>query len=88
MNKIEEAQTILKNLGMPPSQTNEISALTLLSLCGLGKKSSWKKATRMSMTISKGIMIFIAEKYNREYAPNTRETFRRLIFACPTPLNS
>ena len=32
MNKIEEAQIILKDLGLPKSQQNEISALTLLHL--------------------------------------------------------
>jgi type II restriction enzyme len=79
MDKIKEAQIILKKLGMPPAQTNEISALTLLALCGLGKKSNWENAVRKSMTISKNIMTFIAEKYNKEYAPNTRETFRRQV---------
>jgi hypothetical protein len=30
MGKIQEAQRILQELGLPPAQQNEISALTLL----------------------------------------------------------
>ena len=35
MSKISDAQDILSVLGLPPAQQNEISALTLLALCGL-----------------------------------------------------
>jgi hypothetical protein len=31
------------------------------------------------MTVTKGIMAFIAQEYGRTYAPNTRETFRRQV---------
>jgi hypothetical protein len=44
MAKIEEAQDILKALGLPAQQQNEMSALTLLALCGLRPDDSWKKA--------------------------------------------
>ena len=37
MNKIEEAQAILKSLGLPAAQQNEMSALTLLALCNARK---------------------------------------------------
>ena len=33
MSKITEAQAILKALGLPAAQQNEMSALTLLALC-------------------------------------------------------
>lgn len=79
MNKIEEAQEILRMLGLPKPQQNEISALTLLALCGIGPKDSWKNASRKSLTITKGIMAFIERVYERTYAPNTRETFRRQV---------
>ena len=39
MNKIEEAKQILKELGLPLAQQNEISALTLLALCGINLKT-------------------------------------------------
>ena len=34
MSKISDAQDILSVLGLPPAQQNEISALTLLAICG------------------------------------------------------
>jgi hypothetical protein len=79
MSKIEDAQEILKALGLPPAQQNDISALTLLALCGLRPNDPWSKARRKGLTITKGIMAFIATEYGRNYAPNTRETFRRQV---------
>ena len=35
MSKIDDAQKILKELGLPTAQQNEISAYTLLALCGI-----------------------------------------------------
>ena len=77
MDKVEEAQDILKALGLPTRQQNEIAALTLLALCGVAPHDNWSEATRQGLTITKGIMAFIAREYGRTYAPNTRETFRR-----------
>lgn len=79
MGKIEEAQDILKQMGLPLAQQNEISALTLLALCGVAPDNLWKNATRKSLGISKGIMLFIAETYGKRYAENTRETVRRQV---------
>lgn len=79
MSKIEEARVILKELGLPDAQQNEISGYTLLALCNLKEKDRWSKAFRKSHSVSKGIMAFISENYNKEYAPNTRETFRRQV---------
>jgi len=79
MSKIMDARQILKDLGMPKEQQNEMSALTLLALCSVGPKDSWSNAKRASKTISKDIMVFTAEKYHKKYAPNTRETFRRHV---------
>jgi hypothetical protein len=79
MNKIEETQEILKALGLPVAQQNEMSALTLLALCNIKETDNWTKATRQSLGITKGIMTFVAENYGKSYAPNTRETFRRQV---------
>ena len=79
MSKIDEAQKILKELGLPAAQQNEISAYTLLALCGIRPKDSWSKARRTSLKVSKGIMAFCKDVYKKEYAPNTRETFRRQV---------
>lgn len=79
MSKIEEAQEILRALGLPQAQQNEISAYTLLALCGIKATDKWKMASRQSLTISKDIMQFVKDHYNKSYAPNTRETFRRQV---------
>lgn len=79
MSKISEAQEILKALGLPLLQQNEISALTLLALCNVKKRDNWSSAVRRSLGVSKGIMNFVNTNYKKKYAPNTRETFRRQV---------
>lgn len=79
MSKINEAQRILLELGLPKSQQNEISAYTLIALCNLKEKDKWATAFKQSHGVSKGIMAFVSENYNKDYAPNTRETFRRQV---------
>lgn len=79
MKKIEESQEILKALGLPPAQYNEMAALTFLAVCNIKENEKWSKATRQSLGISKGIMTFVNDNYGKSYAPNTRETFRRQV---------
>lgn len=79
MSKISQAKDILKNLGLPEAQQNEISALTFLALCGIRPKDGWNDATRISLKVTKGIMAFIKKEYKKAYAPNTRETVRRQV---------
>lgn len=81
MSKITEAQEILKALGLPAAQQNEMSALTLLALCSIKEDTPWADATRTSPRITKEIMAFVNENYKADapYAPNTRETFRRQV---------
>ena len=74
--KIEEALAILKALGMPRGQQNDRSALTLLALLDLKPSGAWSKLDRPLMGITR-IMEYTREHYGKEYAPNTRETFRR-----------
>jgi type II restriction enzyme len=77
--KIAEAQKILKALGLPTAQQNEISALTLLALVSIGPRDPWTQAKRTRQSVSKDIMAFIVAKYRKTYAPNTRETVRRQV---------
>ncbi|NJN26150.1 MAG: restriction endonuclease [Cyclobacteriaceae bacterium] len=79
MSKIEEAQEILRALGLPPAQYNEMAAVTFLALCNIKENDKWAKATRQSLGVTKGIMTFVNENYGKSYAPNTRETFRRQV---------
>jgi adenine-specific DNA-methyltransferase len=78
MGKIQEAQEILKMLGLPLAQQNEISALTLLALAQLAEETPWAEAKRQTLRIH-DILIEIKERYGREYAENTRETIRRQV---------
>lgn len=79
MSKLTEAQEILKTLGLPPAQYNEMAGLTFLAICNIKENDSWANATRHSLGVTKGIMIFVNDNYNKTYAPNTRETFRRQV---------
>jgi BsuBI/PstI restriction endonuclease HTH domain len=78
MGKIQEAQRILQELGLPPAQQNEISALTLLALCNLSETTSWEKISRQPITVH-NMMGFMKQYYGRIYAENTREVVRRQV---------
>lgn len=78
MSKIEEARDILKQLGLPAKQQNEISGLTLLALCGLSEDDHWSQASKPSRRIHE-MLEFMKDSLGREYAENTRETVRRQV---------
>ncbi|TRL37606.1 restriction endonuclease [Methylosinus sporium] len=77
MAKVEEAQEILRTLGLPAAQQNDNAGYTLLGLCGVGPDDPWSAAKRERRTISKGIMDHMRDKFGRKIAENTRETVRR-----------
>lgn len=74
--KIEQSLHILRLLGMPRAQLNERSALTLLALLDLHPDGEWSKIQRPMLGVTP-IMDWCRDVYGKEYAPNTRETFRR-----------
>jgi hypothetical protein len=76
LEKIEQAKAVLKDIGLPAAQQNERSALTLLALLYLKVNIPWSLATNPLLGITP-IMEFIANYYNKTYAPNSRETIRR-----------
>src|SRR5690348_567166 len=78
MGKIQEAQRILQELGLPPAQQNEISALTLLALCNLNETTPWKDISKQPITIH-NLMGYMKQHYGRIYAENTREVVRRQV---------
>ncbi len=73
---IETAQQIIISLGLPRAQQNERSALCLLALLNLTPGKPWADAENPLVGITP-IMDWAREHYGKEYAPNTRETFRR-----------
>ncbi|MEQ1689637.1 MAG: BsuBI/PstI family type II restriction endonuclease, partial [Gemmatimonas sp.] len=74
--KITTAMTVLQSLGLPRAQLNERSALCLLAVLDLTPDRSWGDALAPLMGITP-IMDWAARHYQKQYAPNTRETFRR-----------
>jgi hypothetical protein len=75
-NHIEAAHQIIISLGLPRAQQNERSALSLLALLNLTPGKPWAQAENPLVGITP-IMSWVFQHYNKEYAPNTRETFRR-----------
>lgn len=75
-SKITEAIKILILVGMPRAQQNERSALSLLALLDIKPSDDWIDASNPLMGITP-IMDWSKVNYATEYAPNTRETFRR-----------
>jgi hypothetical protein len=73
---IEAAQQIIVSLGLPRAQQNERSALCLLALLNITPGKAWADAENPLVGITP-IMDWAREHYGKEYAPNTRETFRR-----------
>ena len=75
-DKIKEALQILIDLGVPKGQQNERTALCLLALTDIKENSKWINAQIPLLGITP-MMEFARTAYNKEYAPNSRETFRR-----------
>jgi hypothetical protein len=76
-NKISEALKILIDLGVPKGQQNDRTALCLLALLDVKQDTHWADAKNPLIGITP-MMEFAKDHYQRTYAPNTRESFRRL----------
>lgn len=73
---MQEARAILQDLGLPAGQQNDRTALCLLALLDLTPDKKWSRSASPMIGITP-IMTWARKHYDREYAPNTRETFRR-----------
>ena len=74
--KLREALAILGDLGMPRPQINERTALCLLALVNMAPSKKWNASESPLIGITP-IMNWAKQHYDTDYAPNTRETFRR-----------
>lgn len=87
---IEAAHQIIIALGLPRTQQNKRSALSLLALLNLTPGKAWADAEEPLMGITP-IMDWARGHYGKEYAPNTREhSAARLCtsFAMPALLST
>lgn len=75
-DKIHEALNILISLGVPREQQNDRTALCLLALTDIRPDTEWRNASNPLIGITP-MMEFAKKFYDKNYAPNTRETFRR-----------
>ncbi|MBU6360179.1 MAG: Eco57I restriction-modification methylase domain-containing protein [Chloroflexi bacterium] len=74
--KIEETLSVLIKLNLPRELQNERSALVLLALLNLKPATPWQNVMSPLLGVTE-IMNFIRDYFGINYAPNTRETFRR-----------
>lgn len=74
--RIVEAIDILGQFGLPRAQINERTAYCLLALLNITPDKAWGEAGSSLVGITP-MMDFAREYYGKDYAPNTRETFRR-----------
>jgi adenine-specific DNA-methyltransferase len=74
--KLQQAKTLLVNLGLPPAQANDRSGWVLLALANIKPEDQWHQA-QAPLLPTVNIMQFIREHYGKDYKPNSRETIRR-----------
>ena len=74
--KLHQASEILVHLDLPRQQLNERTALCLLCLLDMTPNKQWSQAGNPLVGITP-IMDWSRTHYGKDYAPNTRETFRR-----------
>ncbi|MGW7247370.1 hypothetical protein [Streptomyces decoyicus] len=74
--RVNEARGLLRALGFDAERSNERSAYVLLALLMLGPDTQWHNAGQPMLRVPE-IMQWIRDIYKKEYAPNTREAFRR-----------
>ena len=74
MSKVDDAKNILKSLGMGKFTVS--TPYCLLALAGIKEDDDWNSATNEWMIIRKQ-MDFMAEQYDKVYAPNSREDIRK-----------
>lgn len=74
--RLKEMRLILVDLGLPSQQQNDRTALCLLCLLNISPNQQFHEAHATLRGITP-IMHWAKKHYNKEYAPNSRETFRR-----------
>jgi len=75
--RVAEAQSILKQLGLPVCR---LAAFTLLAFLQLDVDQSWNEARRKSLRLH-DVLAWIDNHYGVHYAENTRESLRRDVIA-------
>lgn len=76
MGKLEDARSILRQLGMPPQQQSDLCCYCLLAMAAIGEDAMWYNADNGWIRIH-DMITFLGTAYHIDYAENTRETIRK-----------
>jgi type II restriction enzyme len=76
--KVDDAQRILKALGLPDKQQTTLAGHILLALGEVLPATPWSEARRRDIGIHAMIQ-FIGEYHGKRYAENSRESFRKNV---------
>ncbi len=76
MDKLTRTKKLLEDIGMPKPQQADLCAFVILAMAGLKPRSPFASATNNWLRIH-DILLFTSANYNRSYAENSRETFRK-----------
>lgn len=74
--KLDQAKSLLVELGLPDAQCNDRSAWVFLALANVRPADNWSDAAAPLLSTF-SMMEFIRQEYGKDYAANTRETIRR-----------
>jgi len=75
---VDDAQQILKALGLPDKQQTTLAAHILLALGEVLPATPWAKAQRRDIGVHAMIQ-FISNHHGKRYAENSRESFRKNV---------
>lgn len=76
MNNLEKMRSLLERVGMPQKQQSDLCCYVMLAMSNIKPDSFWMNATNDWIRIH-DIIVFTKEEYNKQYAENSRETFRK-----------
>lgn len=76
MDKLTRIKKLLNVVGLPKAQQADLCAYVILALSNIKQSTPFAKATNQWMRIH-DIITFTNNNYNKSYAENSRETFRK-----------
>lgn len=76
MDKLTRIKHVLSLVGLPKAQQSDLCAYVVLALANIKQRTPFAKATNQWMRIH-DIITFTNNNYNKSYAENSRETFRK-----------
>lgn len=76
MNNLEKMRLLLNRVGMPQKQQSDLCCYVMLAMANIKQDSFWADAANDWIRIH-DIIVFTKEEYNKQYAENSRETFRK-----------